>query len=66
MGERLIDDNSVIDFIDDNGETCFLDDESNFTCADLEAGEAGEAGDARQHLMGQICISLLLALLPLI
>lgn len=32
MGQRLIDDNGVIDFVDDNGVACFVDDLGNFTC----------------------------------
>jgi hypothetical protein len=34
MGQRLIDDNSVVDFMDDSVPSvfCFVDDLDNFTC----------------------------------
>jgi hypothetical protein len=31
MGQLLIDDNSISNFIDDNGVQCFVDDAGNFT-----------------------------------
>ena len=31
MGQRIIDDNVVVDFVDDNGVTWFVDEDSNFT-----------------------------------
>lgn len=42
MGQRLIDDNGVINFVDDLGVQCFIDDLGNFTCVQAPTGNVAD------------------------